>query len=114
MRAITHKISINSDFEKFQNFLRTFGATRLLLQRAHENGFLIEGLVLYASLVDAFCRICLILKEQIKKNTDEINEKSPGTIIAKTSGGEALLQSEWCRNLSQKEIREFCQAFREL
>ncbi|MBN1325537.1 hypothetical protein JW977_00950 [Candidatus Falkowbacteria bacterium] len=30
---------------------------------------------MYASLVDGFCRVCLVLKEQIEKHTDAINEK---------------------------------------
>ena len=60
---------------KFQNFLRAFGATRLLLQRAHERGSLVEGLVLYAALADGFCRICLVLKEQLDKKNGEINQK---------------------------------------
>ncbi len=65
----------NKSTEKFENFIRAFGATRLLLKRAHENGFLIEGMVLYALLADGFCRICLVLEEQIEKSTSNINEK---------------------------------------
>ena len=75
MSKISHKTSKNSDSEKFQNFLRAFGATRLLLQRAHERGSLIEGLVLYAALVDGFCRICLVLQEQLEKKGGDINQK---------------------------------------
>jgi len=65
----------NESWERFENFVRTFGATRLLLQRAHEYGFLIEGVVLYSALMDGFCRMCLILNEQITKRTSDINEK---------------------------------------
>ena len=61
--------------KKFENFLHAFGAARLLLQKAHKNGSLIEGLVLYASLVDGFCRICLVLKEQLDEKDNNINEK---------------------------------------
>jgi len=75
MSKISHKISKNNDLEKFQNFLRAFGAARLLLQRAHERGSLIEGLVLYAALADGFCRICLVLKEQLEKKNGDINQK---------------------------------------
>jgi len=67
--------SKDASFDKFQNFINAFGATRLLLRRAHDQGFLIEGLVLYASLIDSFCRICLVLKEQLENKTDHINEK---------------------------------------
>ena len=65
----------NNVVEKFENFLRSFGASRLLLQRANENGFLIEGSVLYASLIDGLCRLSLILREQIDKKSRDINEK---------------------------------------
>ena len=65
---------MKSHTDKFGNFLRSFGAARLLLQKAHEHGFLLEGLVLYAALVDGFCRICLILKEQLENQTHQINE----------------------------------------
>lgn len=75
MSKVSHKTSRNNDLEKFQNFLRAFGATRLLLQRAYERGSLIEGLVLYAALVDGFCRICLVLKEQLEKKNEDINQK---------------------------------------
>lgn len=60
--------------DKFENFLNAFGAARLLLQKAHENGSLLEGLVLYASLVDGFCRSALILKEQLETKSSAINE----------------------------------------
>ncbi len=60
--------------DKFENFLNAFGAARLLLQKAHENGSLLEGLVLYASIVDGFCRIALVLKEQLENKTSSINE----------------------------------------
>ena len=75
MSKVSHKTSRNNDLEKFQNFLRAFGAARLLLQRAHERGSLIEGLVLYAALADGFCRICLVLQEQLEKKTGDINQK---------------------------------------
>lgn len=66
---------MSTSLEKFRNFLRSFGAARLLLQKAHENGSLIEGLILYASLADGLCRIGLVLNEQIETKTDNINEK---------------------------------------
>jgi len=39
------------DIEKFVNFLHAFGAARVLLKKAHENGALLEGLTLYAGSV---------------------------------------------------------------
>src|SRR4051794_17389118 len=43
--------------EGFENFTHSVSAVRLLLGRAHENGNLVEGLVLYASVVDALLRM---------------------------------------------------------
>jgi len=77
--------------DKFSNFLRTFGATKMLLQKAHKQGFLIEGAALYASLIDGLCRICLVLKEQIEKNSNDVNEKY-------------IYQREGERNFSEREI----------
>lgn len=45
----------------------------MLLQRSHEQGFLIEGLVLYAALVDGFCRIALVLKQQIVNQSPDFD-----------------------------------------
>ncbi len=57
--------------EAFGNFVNAFGAARLLLQRSHEQDFLIEAVVLYAALIDGFCRMALILKQQLNnKNAD--------------------------------------------
>ena len=49
-------MSADQDVEDFQNFTHSVSAARLLVNRAHENGSFIEGLVL-ASLIDAFLRI---------------------------------------------------------
>jgi hypothetical protein len=78
--AITNAVKMAKDnikeesFSKFSNFLRAFGATRILLQRAHKEGFLIEGIVLYASLLDGLLRITLILKSQLDAKDDTIDE----------------------------------------
>ena len=45
--------------EDFQNFTHSVSAARLLMRRAYENGSLIEGLVLYASMIDALLRILI-------------------------------------------------------
>jgi hypothetical protein len=47
----------NEAVDEFQNFTHSVAAARQLLHRAHTNGSLIEGLVLYASLIDALLRI---------------------------------------------------------
>ena len=61
--------------KKLENFINGIGAVRKLLEVAHSNGSLIEALVLYASIVDGFCRIALLLNEQMENRTSEINEK---------------------------------------
>jgi hypothetical protein len=43
--------------EDFENFTHSVTAVRLLLGRAYESGNVVEGLVLYASLVDALLRM---------------------------------------------------------
>jgi hypothetical protein len=48
--------------ELFQNFTHSVTAARLLLKRAHETGSFIEGVVLYASSIDAVLRNLLALK----------------------------------------------------
>ena len=87
----------NESAEKLENFVLSFGATRKLLQRAHEQGFLIEGMVLYSSIVDGFCRICLVLKEQIEGKTNKINERY-------------VHQQDRERNFNEREI--YKQAFK--
>jgi hypothetical protein len=52
-------MSADQALEDFQNFTHSVSAARLLMSRAHENGSLIEGLVLYASIVDAFLRLLI-------------------------------------------------------
>jgi hypothetical protein len=49
----------------FVNFTHSAGAARVLLQKAHDEGSLIEGLVLYASSVDALLRNLVALKTGI-------------------------------------------------
>jgi hypothetical protein len=50
-------MSTNTPREDFENFTHSVAAARLLLGQAHEKGSLVEGLVLYASVVDALLRI---------------------------------------------------------
>lgn len=88
------------NFDKFENFLRSFGATRLLLKRAHDGGFLIEGLVLYALLVDGCCRIALVLKEQVEKKSGEINE----IYIHQDNNAQGIAERSFYRTALEKKI----------
>ncbi|MBU4284850.1 hypothetical protein KKF60_03130 [Patescibacteria group bacterium] len=68
-------MSDKTDFEKLENFINGVGAARMLLQRSHKQEFLIEALVLYATLIDGFCRIALVLKQQIKNRSSDFDVK---------------------------------------
>ena len=57
----------------FENFLYSFGAARKLLERAYHSGSLIEGIVLYVSLIDGLLRIALILDKQLRDDTSEFD-----------------------------------------
>ncbi len=85
LRALEKEVEASQrDIAPFVNFLRAFGACRLLLQKAHDKGSLIEGVVLYAALLDGLLRISIILKEQINRKTEEIDET---LITQKDKGG---------------------------
>lgn len=64
-----------SEVDKLENFINGIGATRQLLSRAHSEGYLLEALVLYATVVDGLLRMALLLSEQIASKTSNINEK---------------------------------------
>lgn len=56
------------------NFVYSFAAARVLLQRAHEHGFLIEGMVLYVSLIDGLLRLAIILDKQLAGDAVTVGE----------------------------------------
>jgi hypothetical protein len=63
------------------NFIHSFGAARHLLERAYKNGSLIEGMVLYVSLIDGLLRIAIILDKQladVRVDVDRYMEQVPG------------------------------------
>jgi hypothetical protein len=87
---------MSNNFEKLEHFTSSIATSRILLQRAHKQEFLIEALVLYAALIDGFCRIALMLKQQIKNNTQDFNE-------------EYIFQDENKRNyFSERSIYKLC------
>ena len=49
----------------FANFLYAFGAARKLLERAHEHGSFIEGIVLYVSMIDGCLRLAIVMDKQL-------------------------------------------------
>lgn len=73
-----------SKANKLNNFVHAFGAARMLIQKANQEGALLEGLALYAALTDGFLRIGLVLKRQIVKNTAEVDD----LLISQEKGGQ--------------------------
>jgi uncharacterized protein YutE (UPF0331/DUF86 family) len=56
------------------NFADGMAATQQLARQAYENGFVIEFIVLAATLIDAFLRLGLILQHQIKTQSDIVQD----------------------------------------
>ncbi len=67
IRALDLKDEIKQD--PLRNFLRTFLATYGLLSRAKDAESFLEGLVLYASTIDAHLRYGIILSRQLREKT---------------------------------------------
>ena len=78
-------------------------------------GTLLKGIYLVPIAIGATAReLGMRLTEWMVENGIQlvINEKCPGTIIAKPMGEKACID-RYCRSLSPKEIKEFRQAFKE-
>lgn len=93
--------------DKFSNFIMTFGAARKLLARAHEGGYFIEGLVLYASLMDGLLRIAIILMRQLTR----INGKVDKSFISQNEIGpyydeRQIIKIAHNENVINKELKE--------
>jgi hypothetical protein len=65
---------MTSQTTKLMNFVHAFGAARALIQKANREGALLEGLALYASVCDGFLRIGLVLKRQLVRSNDDIDD----------------------------------------
>jgi hypothetical protein len=91
----------------FANFLHAFGAARKLLERAQERGSLIEGIVVYVSLIDGLPRMSLVLDKQLAGNfTGDIDD-----YIQQVTGGpkftEKMIYTEaHQRNLIDDDLRD--------
>jgi hypothetical protein len=86
--------------DTLSNFICAFGAARKLLKRAHDSGSLIEGMALYASLLDGFLRIGLVLKRQLKDGNDAIDD----TLISQTKGGKFYTERQIFRMALQEGV----------
>ena len=74
MKETENKTEKEKKKDPLANILRAIGAARMLLGKAHDEGSLLEGTVLYASLIDGMLRMALVLKEQLVKKTSSVNE----------------------------------------
>ena len=92
--------------EFFENFTHSVAAARLLLKRAHEQGSLIEGLVLYASSIDALLRNLVALGVGDRDGTtiqldaryfvhDETKWMSERRLYAEALDAEVLTETEF-------------------
>jgi hypothetical protein len=91
----------------FANFLYAFGAARKLLERAQERGSLIEGIVVYVSLIDGLLRMSLVLDKQLAGNfTGDIDD-----YIQQVTGGpkfteKMIYEEARRRNLIDDALRD--------
>jgi hypothetical protein len=91
----------------FANFLYSFGAARKLLERAEERGSLIEGIVLYVSMIDGLLRASVVLDKQLAGDPmGDIDD-----YIQQVTGGprftEKMIYTEaHARNLIDDDLRD--------
>ncbi|MEV4384303.1 hypothetical protein AB0J68_01025 [Micromonospora sp. NPDC049580] len=80
-------------------FVQAFAAARLLLQRAHEHGFLIEGMVLYVSLIDGLLRTAIILDKQLAGDPVTV-----GDYVEQVPGGAKFTEREIYREARRRGV----------
>ena len=66
---------VEMENQRLESFMNGFVAAIQLLNRAGNNGFLVEYVCLATSVIDAILRIGIILEYQLKNKTDEVPEK---------------------------------------
>jgi hypothetical protein len=91
----------------FANFLYSFGPARKLLERAYERGSLIEGIVLYVTMIDGLLRASIVLDKQLAG--DPIGDIED--YIQQVTGGpkftEKMIYTEaHTRNLIDDDLRD--------
>jgi len=99
---IKHREGIDSSIKenKFPNFVNTFEPVMLLLVRANKEGFLLEGLILSVSVIDAILRLCIMFRKQVEEKTSDIFEKY---IFQEENGSyfyeSAILKEAYCKGI---------------
>lgn len=66
---------MSKDADRLEHFMTGFTAAAQLGRRATENGFMVEFIVLAASLIDGALRIGLVLQHQIDTKSSEVPEE---------------------------------------
>jgi uncharacterized protein YutE (UPF0331/DUF86 family) len=79
---------------RLEDFMNGFAAAVQLLSRAGHNGFLVEYVCLATSVIDSILRIGIILKHQIKNQTDDVLD-------------EYLHMEEGSKIISERDIYRF-------
>jgi len=77
-----------------------FVAAIQLLNRAGQNGFLVEYVCLATSVIDAILRIGIILKYQLKNKTDEV----PDELLYMGEGDKIISEREVYRKSLEQDI----------
>ena len=77
----------------FENLTRSVAVARILLQKAHENQSVIEGICLYVSIIDAFLRLSIIYTR---------TQKSPNYTYSVEK--KMIYQDEGEKTYSEKDI----------
>ena len=78
------------DKNSLEDFMNGFGAAVQLLNRAGQNGFIVEYVCLATSVIDAMLRVGLILQHQIKTRTDEIIDE----VVYQGDGAKIITERE--------------------
>lgn len=65
---------MDKDFDRLKHFMNGLTAAAQLKQRAAENGFMVEVIILCASIIDGALRIGLVLQHQIETKSTEVPE----------------------------------------
>ncbi len=83
-------------YDPLNDLIHAIPTSRLLLQKAHEEGALIEGLCLYVSTIDALLRLALVYSR---------TQKAPNYTY--TIPKELIRQDEGEKTYREKEIYDF-------
>ncbi len=84
-------------YDPLNDLIHAIPTSRLLLQKAHKEGALIEGLCLYVSTIDALLRLALVYSR---------TQKAPNYTYSIPK--ELIRQDEGEKTYREKEIYELC------